>query len=72
MSCFIHQMCNNSLNVNSRHARKARINSFDVLGDALEKTYTKLKTHAKAHDDLDSSIQVGSYKMRDPPASDRL
>ncbi|KAI0331306.1 hypothetical protein GY45DRAFT_1406103 [Cubamyces sp. BRFM 1775] len=40
------------------HARKARINSFDVLGDALEKAYTKLKTHAKAHDDLDSSIQV--------------
>ncbi|KAI0638473.1 Spc98 family-domain-containing protein [Trametes polyzona] len=40
------------------HARKARINSHDILGDALDKAYNKLKTHAKANDDLDSSIQL--------------
>ncbi|KAI0353132.1 hypothetical protein OH77DRAFT_1407845 [Trametes cingulata] len=39
------------------HAKKARINSFDVLGDALDKTYAKLKAHTKANDDLDATIQ---------------
>ncbi|KAI0375943.1 hypothetical protein BV20DRAFT_932428 [Pilatotrama ljubarskyi] len=39
------------------HAKKARINSFDILGDALDKTYAKLKAHTKANDDLDASIQ---------------
>ncbi|KAI0660705.1 Spc98 family-domain-containing protein [Cubamyces menziesii] len=80
ISCFVHQRCNNSLNVNSRHARKARINSFDVLGDTLEKTYTKLKTHAKAHDDLDSSIQLSQLPnhikfltiLSNPPTSATL
>ncbi|KAH9899569.1 Spc98 family-domain-containing protein [Cubamyces lactineus] len=58
ISCIVNRLCSSWLKVNSRHSRKARINSFDVLGDALEKAYTKLKTHAKAHDDLDSSIQL--------------
>ncbi|KAI0832720.1 Spc98 family-domain-containing protein [Trametes gibbosa] len=40
------------------HVQKARINSFDVLGDALDQAYIKLKTHAKTHDDLDASIQL--------------
>ncbi|KAI0677260.1 Spc98 family-domain-containing protein [Trametes maxima] len=40
------------------HAQKARINSHDVLAEALEKAYSKLKTHAEAHDDLDASIQL--------------
>ncbi|KAI0776168.1 Spc98 family-domain-containing protein [Trametes elegans] len=41
-----------------RYARKARITSHDVIGDAIEKAYTKLTTHAKANADLDSSIQL--------------
>ncbi|KAI0650447.1 Spc98 family-domain-containing protein [Trametes meyenii] len=40
------------------HAQKARINSHDILAEALEKVYSKLKTHAKDNDDLDASIQL--------------
>ncbi|EIW61599.1 uncharacterized protein TRAVEDRAFT_143542 [Trametes versicolor FP-101664 SS1] len=40
------------------YARKARINSFDVLGDTLDIVYDRLKTHAKSNDDLDASIQL--------------
>ncbi|OJT05417.1 Gamma-tubulin complex component 5 [Trametes pubescens] len=40
------------------HARKARINSFDILGDTLDIVYARLKAHAKSNDDLDASIQT--------------
>ena len=41
-----------------RHAKKARINSADVLADALDKTFTKLKAQLKSTSDLDADIQV--------------
>ncbi|KAI9064813.1 hypothetical protein FKP32DRAFT_1675206 [Trametes sanguinea] len=62
------------------HARKARINSFDILGDALEKTYTNLKVHAKANDDLDATIQLSRipdhlkflFELSSPPTDATL
>ena len=43
----------------SSHVKKAQINSADVLADALEKAYKKLKEQIKGHSDLDADIQVG-------------
>ena len=40
------------------HVKKAQINSADVLADALEKAYKKLKEQIKGHSDLDADIQV--------------
>ena len=42
----------------SSHVKKAQINSADVLADALEKAYKKLKEQIKGHSDLDADIQV--------------
>ena len=42
----------------SSHVKKAQINSADVLADALEKAYKKLKEQIKGHNDLDADIQV--------------
>ncbi|TFK94263.1 hypothetical protein K466DRAFT_593763 [Polyporus arcularius HHB13444] len=39
------------------YAKKARINSADVLADGLDKVYARLKTQIKANSDLDSDIQ---------------
>ena len=51
-----------------RHAKKARINSEDVLADAFEKTYKRLKDQVKDQSDLDSDIQVGSQACRNARA----
>ncbi|KAI9000737.1 Spc98 family-domain-containing protein [Trametes punicea] len=62
------------------YAWKARINSYDRLGDALEKAYAKLKTHAEAHDDLDATIQLSRLPdhvkfltvLSNPPTSETV
>ena len=42
-----------------RHALKARINSRDALGDALEASYKKLKLHIDTQEaDLDQDIKA--------------
>jgi hypothetical protein len=40
-----------------RHVLKARINSRDALGDALEFSYKKFKFHIDTHD-LDQNIKA--------------
>ena len=41
-----------------RYSKKARINSDDVLADALDKAYSFLKLKTAGHSDLDAEIQV--------------
>lgn len=51
----------------ARHAQKARINSRDVLSEALETSYQRLKTHvAERPNDLDQEIKVSAPSL--PPA----
>ncbi|TFK43864.1 Spc98 family-domain-containing protein [Crucibulum laeve] len=40
------------------HALKARLDSKDVLGEALEVSYKQLKTHMEKDQDLDQEIQL--------------
>ncbi|TBU41458.1 Spc98 family-domain-containing protein [Dichomitus squalens] len=62
------------------HAKKARINSEDVLADALEKAYKKLKNQIKGHSDLDADIQRSRIPdhlkflaaLSNPPSSSTL
>jgi gamma-tubulin complex component 5 len=41
-----------------RHALKARLNSYDELGEAIETCYEGLKTHMEGETDLDKDIKV--------------
>lgn len=47
------------MNSRDRHVLKARINSRDVLADALELSYKKFKLHIDTQeDDLDQDIKA--------------
>jgi hypothetical protein len=49
----------NCLYSRDRHVLKARINSRDALGDALELAYKKFKLHIDTQeDDLDQDIKA--------------
>ncbi|KAH9938094.1 Spc98 family-domain-containing protein [Fomitopsis serialis] len=43
------------------HVQKARVNSHDVLADALEAVHRTLKTQAEQNNDLDSEIKTSRF-----------